>query len=111
MGFDAEELRKLLAEAGHVAEPGSDADLLLPRAWTDASTTEPATTLGDEPPPTNAAIYFRDISSTALLTAPDELTVRFDDPLLAITAGQAVVCYELHGDRVLGGGWIDSALS
>ncbi len=45
--------------------------------------------------------------ATALLTDKDELLVRFDEPILAITPGQAVVCYEANGDRVLGGGWID----
>lgn len=33
--------------------------------------------------------------------------VRFDEPALAITPGQAVVFYD--GDRVLGGGWIQCA--
>jgi tRNA-specific 2-thiouridylase len=37
----------------------------------------------------------------------DEIEVRFDTPLPAITPGQAVVCYD--GDIVLGGGWIDRA--
>ncbi|EQD38868.1 tRNA methyl transferase-like domain protein, partial [mine drainage metagenome] len=36
---------------------------------------------------------------------PDELTVTFDQPVAAITPGQAVVCY--NGDVLLGGGWID----
>ncbi len=39
-------------------------------------------------------------------TDTDRLEVRFDEPLSAVTPGQAVVCYE--GDRVMGGGWIDS---
>jgi tRNA-specific 2-thiouridylase len=46
------------------------------------------------------------LPATALMTGPDELTVRFDEPVLAITPGQAVVCYD--GERVLGGGWIDT---
>jgi tRNA-specific 2-thiouridylase len=45
--------------------------------------------------------------AVAQLTAPDELSVRFDTPQSAITPGQAVVLYD--GDVVLGGGWIDSA--
>ena len=36
----------------------------------------------------------------------DQLEVRFDQPVSAVTPGQAVVCFD--GDRVLGGGWIDS---
>jgi tRNA U34 2-thiouridine synthase MnmA/TrmU len=35
------------------------------------------------------------------------LSVRFDEPMSAITPGQAVVCYDESGERVLGGGWID----
>jgi len=45
--------------------------------------------------------------ATATRAAPDELTVRFDEPQSAITPGQAVVLYD--GDEVLGGGWIDRA--
>jgi tRNA-specific 2-thiouridylase len=45
------------------------------------------------------------LPATAMMTGADELTVRFDEPVLAITPGQAVVCYD--GERVLGGGWID----
>ncbi len=41
-------------------------------------------------------------------TAEDALEVKFDKPIAAVTPGQAVVCYD--GDRVLGGGWIDSAM-
>jgi RNA polymerase primary sigma factor len=73
LGFDAEVLRKLLEEAGHVAEPGSDADLVLPRAWTEANAPERRLLAGDESPPTSAAIYFRDISATALLTPEEEV--------------------------------------
>ncbi|MEM9414002.1 MAG: tRNA 2-thiouridine(34) synthase MnmA [Planctomycetota bacterium] len=45
----------------------------------------------------------------------DTLEVRFDQPLQAVTPGQAVVCYEETPDGqeqiVLGGGWIDKAVS
>ncbi|MCC6679799.1 MAG: tRNA 2-thiouridine(34) synthase MnmA [Phycisphaeraceae bacterium] len=41
------------------------------------------------------------------VTGDDSLEVRFDQPISAVTAGQAVVCYD--GDRVLGGGWIHQA--
>ena len=53
-------------------------------------------------------LRWRTVAATALMTGPDELTVRFDDPVLAITAGQAVVCYDATSDRLLGGGWIDT---
>ncbi|MBN2561363.1 MAG: tRNA 2-thiouridine(34) synthase MnmA [Phycisphaerae bacterium] len=33
------------------------------------------------------------------------MCVRFDEPQLAVTPGQAIVCY--RGDEVLGGGWIE----
>jgi tRNA-specific 2-thiouridylase len=42
------------------------------------------------------------------VTSPGTLEVRFDQPVSAVTPGQAVVCYD--GERVLGGGWIDRAL-
>ncbi len=41
------------------------------------------------------------------VTGDDALQVRFDQPITAVTAGQAVVCYD--GERVLGGGWINQA--
>ncbi len=48
------------------------------------------------------------------VTEQGVLEVRFDQPVSAVTPGQAVVCYggESGGrwDRVLGGGWIDRAL-
>jgi tRNA-specific 2-thiouridylase len=46
--------------------------------------------------------------ATAQMTGPDELTVTFDEPVTAITPGQAVVCYTAQGDQLLGGGWIDT---
>lgn len=39
-------------------------------------------------------------------TGDDALEVRFDEPVEAVTPGQAVVCYD--GDAVMGGGWIDA---
>jgi RNA polymerase primary sigma factor len=91
LGFDAEELRKLLAEAGVDAEAGvAEGEITLPGAWQEGN--EPnaeqpsgqqqeaqamrrpgAAAAGDEAPPTNAAIYFRDISTTSLLTAEEEI--------------------------------------
>ncbi len=50
------------------------------------------------------------LPAMALLTGEDELAIRFDEPLLAITPGQAVVCYDAVSDRVLGGAWIDKTL-
>jgi tRNA-specific 2-thiouridylase len=44
--------------------------------------------------------------AVALMTGTDELTVRFDAPVLAITPGQAVVCYDPDTNRLLGGAWI-----
>ena len=96
MGIDADEIRRLLEEAGIDAEPGvTEQGIAAAGAWTDAAdqmaddaggqTTETAPSLrrpssasatnGDEAPPTNAAIYFRDISATALLTAEDEIAL------------------------------------
>lgn len=40
-------------------------------------------------------------------TGDDALEVAFVDPVTAVTPGQAVVVYD--GDRVMGGGWIDTA--
>jgi tRNA-specific 2-thiouridylase len=42
------------------------------------------------------------------ITGEDEFEVTFDEPVSAITPGQAVVLYD--GDVVLGGGWIERAL-
>ena len=41
------------------------------------------------------------------ISGGDEFIVTFDEPLAAITPGQAVVLYD--GDVVLGGGWIENA--
>lgn len=65
------------------------------------------TPLGSEPIPCLAKIRYNTPPRPARvwLAGTDLLRVRFDEPLDAITPGQAVVCYA--GDRVLGGGWID----
>lgn len=42
----------------------------------------------------------------ARVLAGGRLQVRFDEPRHGVAPGQAVVCYS--GDRVLGGGWIES---
>ena len=45
------------------------------------------------------------------VTGEDGLEVRFDEPVSAVTPGQAVVCYGGEGeDVVMGGGWIDAAV-
>ena len=41
------------------------------------------------------------------LTGPAGFEVDFAEPVMAVTPGQAAVCYD--GDRLLGGGWIHSA--
>ena len=52
------------------------------------------------------AVVCQDLA-TVRITGDDEITIRFDEPQSAITPGQAVVLYD--GERVLGGGWIDTA--
>ena len=42
--------------------------------------------------------------ATLLPTGDDEVEARFDDPVRAVTPGQAAVFYE--GEEVVGGGWI-----
>jgi tRNA-specific 2-thiouridylase len=44
----------------------------------------------------------------AVRVTGEQMEVHFDDPITAVTPGQAVVCYD--DDLVLGGGWIDEAL-
>jgi RNA polymerase primary sigma factor len=92
LGIEADELRKLLEEAGIDAEAGVTEHGMAPAGpWTEpaesgddaagSSTPEVAPTMrrtperggGDDAPPTNAAIYFRDISATSLLTAEEEI--------------------------------------
>ena len=43
-------------------------------------------------------------AATLRKTSPDQVTVEFDEPVRAITPGQAAVFYS--GDVVVGGGWI-----
>ena len=45
-------------------------------------------------------------SAEIIETDGDEAVIRFDNPQKAVTPGQAAVFYD--GDRVLGGGWIQS---
>jgi RNA polymerase primary sigma factor len=94
LGFDAEELRKLLADAGLEAEASAAADsgIALPGTWPEGAAPgaddpsqqqdtpaamgraqERGSPAAEDAPPTNAAIYFRDISATTLLTAEEEV--------------------------------------
>jgi RNA polymerase primary sigma factor len=90
VGIDAQELRRLLEEAGIDAEAGVDNGISSSAAWAEAAeqlneeqqpaseTTPtvrrtPTAATSDEAPPTNAAIYFRDISAVTLLTAEEEI--------------------------------------
>jgi tRNA-specific 2-thiouridylase len=45
--------------------------------------------------------------ATAEILPAGRLAVHFEDPRYGVAPGQAVVCYD--GDRVLGGGWIESS--
>jgi RNA polymerase primary sigma factor len=89
LGIDADELRKLLEEAGVDADAGAtEQGMPTGGPWTEgdiadepnAPETPPAlrrasstSATGEDMPPTNAAIYFRDISATTLLTAEEEI--------------------------------------
>lgn len=58
-----------------------------------------------EPVRVTARIRHRHHDAPAIVTADrDRAHVRFDEPQMAITPGQAVVFYD--GEEVLGGGWI-----
>ena len=46
------------------------------------------------------------VGATIEQTGDGQIRVNFDEPQHGVSPGQAVVCYD--GDRVLGGGWIDS---
>lgn len=48
------------------------------------------------------------VDAVIQVTAEDQLTVTFDEPVEAVTSGQAVVCY--LEQQCLGGGWIDQAI-
>ncbi len=67
--------------------------------------------LTEVPEAFNATVQIRynhsGTSGQVLLTGPDAFEVRFDQPVHAITPGQAAVLYD--GTRVLGGGWIQEA--
>lgn len=48
------------------------------------------------------------VPATVQVNGEDQLSVTFDEPVDAVTAGQAVVCY--LGQQCIGGGWIDRAI-
>ncbi len=57
-------------------------------------------------------IRYNDTGASATITPEkDNITVEFDEPISAITPGQLAVFYIQEGkyNRVVGGGWIDSA--
>jgi len=119
LGLDTEVLRKLLADAGLDAEAGTEAGGI----WTDsgehleAETRPPpesapaGSRAADEVPQTSAAIYFRDISSTALLTADDEIELAqllergddarrlLDHPETSSDEREALECIASDGER------------
>jgi RNA polymerase primary sigma factor len=97
LGIDADELRKLLEEAGIDAEAGvTEQGIARPGPWSEgdpladeqrtAQTDTPPNfrrpgdraATADDAPPTNAAIYFRDISATTLLSAEEEIELAQD---------------------------------
>ena len=48
------------------------------------------------------------VPAVVRVAGPDVLEVHFDEPQLAVTTGQAVVCY--HGEHLICGGWISETL-
>ena len=63
----------------------------------------------DAPRPCEARIRYNSQPRPAVCWFEgDTLHVRFDEPVDAVSPGQAVVCYD--GDHVLGGGWINHAI-
>src|SRR5690606_39041115 len=73
----------------------SDTNWLIDRLPTAASPRRCGVKIRYNSQPTPAAVWATD----------QGLEVRFDEPLPAVTPGQAVVCYD--GEQVIGGGWID----
>ena len=66
------------------------------------------TDVGSEPIQCHAKIRYNSppVPAVAELQGDDRMRVTFDEPRYGVAPGQAVVLY--NGDRVLGGGWIDS---
>jgi tRNA-specific 2-thiouridylase len=112
LGFAAGERRYVLEiiPETHEVVVGDRAELLAP-----ALIASRVNWLLEEPPvkplPCTAKIRYRHTAAPAtVLALPDGgARVAFAEPQSAITPGQAVVFY--NGDRVLGGGWIESAVA
>jgi tRNA-specific 2-thiouridylase len=112
LGFAAGERRYVLKIV-----PGDNEVVVGPREELLASGLEASGVnwLLDAPPPgelaCQAKIRYRHTAAPARVTAlPDgRAKVEFDTPQSAITPGQAVVFYD--DSRVLGGGWIETAIS
>ena len=70
--------------------------------------------IGWDPPQTGSfrcEVQWRHLGRTAaceVAAREGVLDVRFEEPQLAVAAGQGAAFYE--GDRLLGGGWIQSAV-
>jgi len=66
-----------------------------------------------EPMRCTAQVRYNSPATPATVVASDggaQLQVTFDQPVEAVTPGQAVVCYTPDDSTVLGGGWIDQAV-
>lgn len=79
---------------------------LLSREFTAAGVNWVAFDKLSQPVRADARVRYRHEAAPATITPAEKLrvSVRFDDPQRAITAGQATVFY--RGDEVVGGGWI-----
>jgi tRNA-uridine 2-sulfurtransferase len=101
--IDANENRVVLGEKSQLLKRAllaSDVNLLSSRLQRDG-----------EPMHCHARIRHNHTPAPALagVDAAGQMHVRFDEPQSAITPGQAVVLYD--GELVLGGGWIQKALT
>jgi RNA polymerase primary sigma factor len=104
LGLEADDLRKLLSDAGIDVDAGLvTEDAIAAEDAADQGQAQEApsgvrrtserTGGSDDAPPTNAAIYFRDISATTLLTAEEEIELAQQ-----IERGEDAKRLELHPD-------------
>mgnify|MGYP001432681272 CR=1 FL=1 len=86
---------------------GSKEDLLTDRL--DADQTNWLIDPPHDPMPCTIKVRYNSqpVPGTVRATGENSLTVTFDEPLAAVTPGQAVVCY--REDELIGGGWINRA--